>query len=586
MGLNFIPTPFQANRKMYLKQLRSSIAQLGRSMRLKYMFRNSDNAEPINRRLYRPNPTFVPEKGPLALERYLRKVQASALQQLYKISPTIFKRRNYTRLALQGLKTLAAAADVVIRPADKNLGPALLTRSWYNEEGLRQLRDQDTYEAVTEEQAFDAAKQYAIHVQREVFTPLYRSELADNKTLDFLKSHLREFLDRNPLKFPTFYHMPKLHKPGKLKGRPIVASHSALTTPLSTWLDQALQPYAQRCDTALKNSTALVRDLEQLHLPNDCVLLTADVASLYPSIPIEEGIETVQEVLQDFQMPTALLTIVIAALRLVLTNNYFTFLDQIYHQLRGTAMGTPVAPAFAILFLYALERRLPQLYLYLKRYIDDIFGIFKTKEDALQYAQAYNNMHPDINIEWKINTKVDFLDLHIYKGARFATTGLLDLSTHGKKLNPYLYLPFRSYHPVAMKKGFIHGELLRYIRNSSDFKTFHATRLAFYHRLRARGYPHRLICEVMDKVKYKDRQQLLQVKPPAQQRSTPLLLAIVHNPVTHSLRLGRIVRDHWSLINEDPALQHLFPAPPIIAQRRTDNIGDFVQKASKRGGVS
>ena len=54
--------------------------------------------------------------------------------------------------------------------------------------------------------------------------------------------------------------------------------------------------------------------------------------------------------------------------------------DKVYKQIDGTAMGTSVAPPFANLFLFILERILLLKYkeyiLFYKRYIDDIFFIF------------------------------------------------------------------------------------------------------------------------------------------------------------------------------------------------------------------
>ena len=60
-----------------------------------------------------------------------------------------------------------------------------------------------------------------------------------------------------------------------------------------------------------------------------------------------------------------------------MNNNYFTFGDSCWRQLRGTAMGTPVAPAFASLYVAHVEDALllefPSHVIYYKRYIDDIF---------------------------------------------------------------------------------------------------------------------------------------------------------------------------------------------------------------------
>ena len=61
---------------------------------------------------------------------------------------------------------------------------------------------------------------------------------------------------------------------------------------------------------------------------------------------------------------------------IVLRCNIFSFNGQIYQQIRGTAMGTKMAPSYANLFMDRFERAFlaqePILPLVWKRYIDDI----------------------------------------------------------------------------------------------------------------------------------------------------------------------------------------------------------------------
>ena len=55
---------------------------------------------------------------------------------------------------------------------------------------------------------------------------------------------------------------------------------------------------------------------------------------------------------------------------IVLKNNYFQFLDKIFKQKRGTAIGTKFAPPYSILFMADLEKHLLSD-IDLKPYIDD-----------------------------------------------------------------------------------------------------------------------------------------------------------------------------------------------------------------------
>lgn len=105
-------------------------------------------------------------------------------------------------------------------------------------------------------------------------------------------------------------------------------------------------------------------------------------------------------------------------MRFVLTNNYIKFNKYIYKQIKGTAMGTPVAVCFANLFLAALENPLLKsisagILLY-HRYIDDIFAIFDSSTSAYNFLTAFNNLCPSIKLDsYTIGEEGIFLDLVI-----------------------------------------------------------------------------------------------------------------------------------------------------------------------------
>jgi hypothetical protein len=153
-----------------------------------------------------------------------------------------------------------------------------------------------------------------------------------------------------------------------------------------------------------------------------------------------------------------------------------------------------------------------------RRLIDDILVVYRGPRHALdRYLARYGSLHPDIRITWTVSDRnFEFLDIAGCKGERFSSPderGLvrIDFSTHQKRLNKYLYLPSFSHHSDASLRGFIHGELLRYLRNSSNLLAFHTTRSLFYHRLRARGHPHKFLLQIFAKVQYQRRERVLEI---------------------------------------------------------------------------
>jgi hypothetical protein len=81
-----------------------------------------------------------------------------------------------------------------------------------------------------------------------------------------------------------------------------------------------------------------------------------------------------------------------------------------------------------------------------------------------------------------------FLDVIVSKTGDWQTTGYLNFSCFQKAVNRYLYLPFSTATPRHVLSGFIKGELIRYIKRSSQQVDFFTMKTLFWLRLRARGY--------------------------------------------------------------------------------------------------
>ena len=81
--------------------------------------------------------------------------------------------------------------------------------------------------------------------------------------------------------------------------------------------------------------------------------------------------------------------------KLVLTSNYFTFNGKIYLQKQGTAMGTRMAPNYAIIFMHPVEEEIlkntklkPRIW---QRFIDDIFIVWTHGKETLEEFLNYIN---------------------------------------------------------------------------------------------------------------------------------------------------------------------------------------------------
>ena len=136
----------------------------------------------------------------------------------------------------------------------------------------------------------------------------------------------------------------------------------------------------QEGESYIKDTGDFLNKIKNIHgIPENAILVTADVVGLYPSIPHQAGLEALREALdkrKTHKVPTGKL---VKMAEFVLKNNYFQFSDKVYQQISGTAIGTKFAPPYACIFMDQVESKFLQTQkfqpLVCFRYIDDIFFI-------------------------------------------------------------------------------------------------------------------------------------------------------------------------------------------------------------------
>jgi hypothetical protein len=299
---------------------------------------------------------------------------------------------------------------------------------------------------------------------------------------------------KHHFRLPIFYGLPKVHKT-PMSLRPVVSSTNSLLAVFSVWLDYKSKELLPLVESYLKNSTTLIQNLQNLCIQENALIFTADAKSMYTNIDTEIGITSITDFLHSNErnlpanFPTNLF---LNILEIVMRNNIFSFADTYWLQLCGTAMGTPVACAYATLTFghYENTTLLPTFrdnLLFYCRYIDDIFGIWipsrKNNHTWRCFKEQLGNWG---KLTWSIkepSKQVNFLDLIIN-----LDKSTISFSTYKKPLNLYLYIPPLSAHPNSCLKGLIKGELQRYwtLNNHQTFQqltTKFIERLAFFRQL-------------------------------------------------------------------------------------------------------
>ncbi|CAH1277267.1 Hypp9532 [Branchiostoma lanceolatum] len=151
---------------------------------------------------------------------------------------------------------------------------------------------------------------------------------------------------------------------------------------------------------------------------------------------------------------------ILELLTFIVTTTYFMFRDNIYQQKFGTAMGSPVSPVLANLFMEWLEEQAiatapitcrPKLW---KRYVDDVMEIVKRGVQQ-ELTDHLNNTDPTGNIQFTYeeeqNGTLPFLDTLLVR----KEDGTVKLLVYRKTTHTDQYLNFQSHHPLHQKLGVI-----------------------------------------------------------------------------------------------------------------------------------
>jgi len=202
---------------------------------------------------------------------------------------------------------------------------------------------------------------------------------------------------------------------------------------------------------------------------------------------------------------------IIQLLSFVLKTTYFSFGGNIYQQKFGTAMGSPVSPLIADLFMENLEQKAidtapvtckPRLW---KRYVDDILAIIP-KGTTEELNTHLNNVDITGNIKFTNEEMTDnsiaFLDVNItVKADRRLKTQVYRKKTHTNQ-----YLSFQSEHPVTHKLGVVRTLLDRCQSHVTDAEDQRQEEKYVKDVLRMNHYPDWTIKRVKDQKERKASQ--------------------------------------------------------------------------------
>ena len=282
---------------------------------------------------------------------------------------------NLTKEELATLNKLKKRTDIVFCKPDKGNGIVVLNKEDYTSKVKDILSDVKKFKKLPNDPTD----------KREASLQRYLRVLKNKGALDDNTYKLIRPCGSNPARI---YGLPKIHKQN-VPLRPIVSAIGSYTYNLAKFLIDILKPIASNKYT-VKDSFSFTNEL--LSISSVPFMCSFDVVSLFTNIPIDKTIDIcLNKLFQDCNSIHNLTKDQFKKLLVFsVKQNHFVFEGNYFDQVDGVAMGSPLGPVLANIFMCYLEENAIQNYTgkqpsVYRRYVDDTFLIFDKKEDSIAF---------------------------------------------------------------------------------------------------------------------------------------------------------------------------------------------------------
>ena len=257
--------------------------------------------------------------------------------------------------------------------------------------------------------------------------------------------------------------------------RPILSAIGTPTYKLAKFLVPILEPLTTN-EYTIKDSFTFAE--ERQSFDSKLVMASSDIESLFTNILLQETIDLFVENL--FQDRTHVNNLSEDSFRELLTRtlceSLILFDQQFYKQRDAVAMGSPLGPTLANVFLCyhgkiwlqnCPSEFKPVIY---RRYVDDTFLHFRWKHHIEKFRNYLNRQHKSIKFtsETENENSISFLDIKITRdNNKFMT------SVHRKPTFSGVFTNFGSFIPKSYKYNLLLTLLHMAFKLCSNFERFH-----------------------------------------------------------------------------------------------------------------
>jgi len=226
-------------------------------------------------------------------------------------------------------------------------------------------------------------------------------------------------------------------------------------------LTKVISPLTGDTGSFVKDAAHFVQILEKQVAHDNNLMVSSDVKSLFTNVPVDEALLIIRNKLEHdetLKLRTFLsVESIMELLTLCLKTTYFSYEDHFYQQNDGAAMGSPISPVMANIYMEFFEQEAitsaqtkPDIWL---RYVDDTFILWPHNRSELDtFLNHLNSVRPSIQLEIEDDRKLPFMDVQV---TRDTESGTFQTAIYRKPTHTDRYLHFESYHSAHVKTGVI-----------------------------------------------------------------------------------------------------------------------------------
>jgi hypothetical protein len=290
----------------------------------------------------------------------------------------------------------------------------------------------------------------------ENFNKMVKSTVSNSKTI-FDDWEVKRLNIMNP-QTPRFFGLPKLHKVN-VPIRPVVSYVNSPCYKLAYKINTIFRSKTSfRPEFGVKNSTDLAERLKDIRAPRNYKMVSFDVENLFTSVPVQESLQVAENILRNKNIDEQEISELMDNLKICTDQNFFKFNGVIYKQTEGLAMGSPLSPLLADIFMDNFEKRIfsedkfkqsKQNIVYWFRYVDDIICLWKgTNRQLDNFFKQLNSTHKNIKFKMELeeNQSINFLDLTISHNE-----DIHEFKIYRKPTYTDTVIPHESCHPQSHK---------------------------------------------------------------------------------------------------------------------------------------